>query len=99
MATTPARDFAAEYLAARKQVRSSRDLVERGVAEATARRIAAAAARAGVRIDEIALDEQARRALYPHDPARPRVVGHHPLTHLPIYDDQPDQADRPHSAA
>jgi hypothetical protein len=91
-----ARDYAAEYLAARKRVRSAADLLGRGAAEAKARRIAAAAERAGVGIDEVDLDEQARRALYPNGPARPRIIGHHPFTHLPIYDDQPDP---PHDAA
>jgi hypothetical protein len=58
------RDFSAEYLAARTAVRSAADLTARGKAEAQARRISNAADRAGVRIDEIELDEQARRALF-----------------------------------
>lgn len=63
--STTTRDYAAEYLAARKAVRAPGiDITERGKAERAAGRIATAADRAGVRIDEIALDERARVELY-----------------------------------
>lgn len=78
------RAFAAEYLAARKDARSADDLAGRGKAEAKARRIASAADRAGVRIDEISLDEQARRELFPTPAPKPRIVGYS-VVGLPIY--------------
>ena len=65
MTSTP-RDYAAEYLAARTDARRpGADLTARNAAEKAARRIDAAAIRAGITLDVGALDEAARTALYP----------------------------------
>lgn len=62
---TATRDFAAEYLAARKESRRPGvTLSERGAAWRKSDNIARAARRAGVKIDECDLDEQARVELY-----------------------------------
>lgn len=65
-------DYAAEYRAARVAVRTG-DLLDRGSAR-LAQRIAAAAERAGVRLDEIALDEEARLIANAARPVRPEVA-------------------------
>jgi len=63
--TATAETFTANYLAARKAARRpGATLTERGEAQKLARKVAAAARRAGVKLDEIALDEQARVELY-----------------------------------
>lgn len=58
---TTNRDFAAEFIAARIESRSSDNLAERDAAWKKAASIARAARKAGVELDEVALDEQARR--------------------------------------
>lgn len=71
MNNTTDRDFAAEYLAARIDARSpDSTIADIAAAQRKAARIAKAAEKAGVRIDEIGLDEQARVTLYGDD--RPR---------------------------
>lgn len=60
-----ARDYAAEYVAARTAARRpGAALADRAAAQKVAARVATAARRAGQALDEIALDEQARAALY-----------------------------------
>ena len=61
---TAARDFTAEYIAARKVVRSADTMKAQYDAEDAAAKIARTARRAGVKLDEITLDEQARVELY-----------------------------------
>lgn len=57
--------FEADYIAAREASRlPAATLAERDQAWTIARRIARAAKRAGIELDEIALDERARRNLY-----------------------------------
>jgi hypothetical protein len=58
------RDYAAEYLAAALESRSTADLTVRGPAWARMEEISEAAYTAGVNIDEITLDEQARVQLH-----------------------------------
>jgi hypothetical protein len=83
---TTTRNFAAEYLAARKDVRRpGATLTEQGEAAAAARKILRAAERAGVEFNEVAIDEEARLALYPATPARPMIIGYTPVTNFPIY--------------
>lgn len=61
---TTAATFEAAYIAARKASRSATaTLTERYAAQDESAKIARRAARAGVRLDEIGLDEQARREL------------------------------------
>jgi len=65
MTNAAARDHAAEYLAARRDARRpGATLAERANAQRVAAGIARAARRAGVELDEIGLDEQARTELY-----------------------------------
>jgi len=75
-----------DYIAARKAARRpGATLTERRAAEQLAARIALQAANLDSPLDEIALDEQARRELYPtQQSAKPRVVGY-TVTGLPIY--------------
>ncbi len=70
--STRTRDFAAEYFAARKDSRQpGATLTERSQAQRVAAKVARAAERAGVYIDEVELDEQARLELYPPTPGAP----------------------------
>ncbi len=83
--TTTTRDFAAEYIAARKDSRAENATIDqRMTAQTDSAKIARAARRAGVKLDEIGLDEQARRELHPVAPARPQIIGY-TATGLPIY--------------
>lgn len=58
--SSAARDYAAEYLAARIEREQAKFITERGEAEAKCRKIDRAADRAGVYIDIVELGEQAR---------------------------------------
>jgi hypothetical protein len=63
--TNTTRDFAAEYIAARTDARrKGATISERAAAQKVAAKAATAARKAGVKLDEIALDEQARQNLY-----------------------------------
>lgn len=65
MTKTAARDFTAEFIAAREDSRrEGATMTERYDAQDRAAKIARAAARKGIELDEIALDEQARLNLY-----------------------------------
>jgi len=55
------KDWTAEYVAARVAVREAGSLRERADAEREARKVESKAARAGVELDILTLDEQARR--------------------------------------
>lgn len=83
--TTTTRDFAAEYFATCLDARRpGATLDDTSKARRKGARIANAADRAGVRIDEISLDEQARLELYPTPAPRERIVDY-TSTGLPIY--------------
>lgn len=60
MNLTTVRDFTAEFLTARRAFHASTDLTTRFAAEDASIEVSDAAYDAGVRIDEIELDEQAR---------------------------------------
>jgi len=84
--TATTRDYAAEYVAARLTARRAKTLNGSGDAIARAVRIARDAEKAGVRLDEIGLDEQARQQLIAEQPPapRPQIIGY-AVTGLPIY--------------
>jgi ribosomal protein L12E/L44/L45/RPP1/RPP2 len=84
--TTTTRDFAAEYIAARKIVRSAANLTARGLAEQDARRILLASQVADENLNEVVLDEHARQELAAAAPAPKveRIIGY-TMTGLPIW--------------
>lgn len=82
---TRTQDLAADYIDACKAARrADATLAEQHEARELAAKIALQAYNLGSPLDEVALDEQARRELYPTRPVKPRIIDYN-VVGLPIY--------------